>query len=305
MQTPGSSRRRKTTILPPRPDIPNGVALEEIVPNKHDANLSRIRKFAVRPSSSTAQEVSQWPCLRRVQWRRDSIHHAYKVPPVSRTHHRDALVYQTRGQTVYSGDDMCSGCQGGRGPFVTCVVAMTSDGNYAGGACANCVWRRQAHTCTLKQPDDIDSGESEYEESECETDGDEDGDEEVETNLQTPPPSQASKRKASWTNRTPTKSSKTVSSNRVAKRKPLPQEPSDTGSHGRSHGRNPKIAVIIPSRSNSSPTSSSKKYFRIPPSLSPNITEDIRQAVHELDELRTKLYSRLEVLESILLESWE
>ncbi|PGH33963.1 hypothetical protein GX50_03200 [[Emmonsia] crescens] len=284
--------------LPPRSLCPNGAALEEVVPDQHNTGRSRIRKFMVVPGSLIMHAISQLPCLRRVLWRRTGRTHEYNVRPVQAAHQRDAALIQTRGQMVHAGDDMCTGCQQGYGPFTTCVVAMTSSGEYPRfGACANCVWRGLARECTQCQSFNVDIDESDGEwvyESE-------DEDEDEESFLPSPPPSPNSRHKTPQRNNVSQKPSKSVSTlnSRITRSKRTPRGQSTAPKASRSLSP----AVVIPSPSRR--TSTCRKYFKIPPGLSPNTAEDIRNAINELNSVRAKLCSRLELLESVELGGWE
>ncbi|OJD12958.1 hypothetical protein AJ78_06526 [Emergomyces pasteurianus Ep9510] len=319
MKITSKSSRKTDVALPPRCQFPNGAVLEEVVHDQLDPNRSRIRKFTVLPGSPTMHVISQLPCRRRVLWRRSRCTQGYSVRRISTAYQRDAALIQTRGQMVYSGEDMCAGCKGALGPFTTCVVAMTNKGEYPRfGACANCVWRGIARECSCcpSLNTDIDGErvlicqfrKGSEQDPEYESD-DEDGDEE-ESFLLSPPPSQNSRGTTSRKNNTPSK----ASSQPMSTTSGIPINRSKRAHRGPSipprARRPPSPAVVIPSPSKrtglrTGTTVTRWKYFKVPPGLSPNTAEDIRLAIEELNAVRAKLASRLELLESVQLGSWE
>ncbi|OAX83027.1 hypothetical protein ACJ72_02628 [Emergomyces africanus] len=326
-----TSSRRTNVDLPPRKppnpgnapfsnkfiglQLPSGPVLEEIVPDQHNKDCSRIRKFTVVPGSPIMRLISQLPGLRRILWRRKPHTHDYNVRPIGSSQQRDATLIQTRGQTARSGEDMCGRCKRGYGPFTTCVVAVTTEGEHPKlGACANCVWRGMSRECSVSQTvkTHTDGSEAEQERESASESEDENEDEPF---LLSPPPSSPSSQNSRGTatsrrNNASKASSQTVStsSRPIRKSKRAQPVPSMTP-RGR---RPPSPAVVIPSPSKWTRVSGTgaailtrRKYFKIPPGLSPNTADDIRLAIEELNAVRTKLYSRLELLESVQMIHWE
>ncbi|OJD23280.1 hypothetical protein ACJ73_05365 [Blastomyces percursus] len=110
------------------------------------------------PASPIGEILSQLPRLRRIIWRRRKHNHEYDVRRISKSSHREAVLIQTRGQSVCSYNDMCTGCQSGCGPFTICVVAKANvEGSPRSGACANCVWRSVPGECSLRQASNRDT----------------------------------------------------------------------------------------------------------------------------------------------------
>ncbi|KLJ06859.1 hypothetical protein EMPG_17644 [Blastomyces silverae] len=308
---------------PPRPHFPNSVVVEEVIPGPTDKPGSQIREFTVVPVSRIGHVSLQLPRLRRIIWRRRRHDHEYNVRPITTASNREAVLIQTRGQDVYSGDDMCTRCQREVGPFTTCVVARTRDEESPrSGACANCVWRNHHRACSHRQTIKRDTAEGGDKEWQYESSGNDDDDdyyydddeeeEEEEEESFLPTPSRSPRSRGTCT---------TSRTNKAARKRPSKRDSIRNSRTTRGKAPKPKPltpprakrplcpAVVIPSpslkREATTTTPAGQKYFKIPPGLSPNTAEDIRRALDELNVVRTRLFSRLEMLEAVQLVNWE
>ncbi|OJD23281.1 hypothetical protein ACJ73_05366 [Blastomyces percursus] len=118
--------------------------------------------------------------------------------------------------------------------------------------------------------------------------------------------------------RSPLSRGTTSRTNKAAPKRPSKRDSISNSRTTRSRVPKPKLlttprakilpcpAVVIPSPSKrTAATPAGQKYFKIPPRLSPNTAEDIRRAIDELNGVRAKLLSRLELLEAVRIVNWE
>ncbi|KMW66741.1 hypothetical protein BDDG_11700 [Blastomyces dermatitidis ATCC 18188] len=285
---------------PPRPHFPDGAVVEEVLQTVNHG--SQIRRFTVVPASPIGHTISQLPRLRRIIWRRRKHNHEYNVRRIYRPSQREAVLIQTRGQSVYSCEDMCTRCQSGCGPFTTCVVAKASgEESPRSGACANCVWRSFPRECSHRQAMNGDTEGTDEEWQYVSGDDDEEDDEGEEEEPFLPRPSRSS-RSRGITSRTRS-SKRDLKRNSRTTRGETPKPKLLTTPRAKIL---PCPAVVIPSPSKrNTATPAGQKYFKIPPGLSPNTAEDIHRAIDELNVVRAKLFSRLELLEAVQAVDWE
>ncbi|PGH05914.1 hypothetical protein GX51_02695 [Blastomyces parvus] len=301
---------------PPRTHFEDGAVVEELINDQTGTGRCHIRKFTAKPPASPGGRViSKLPPLRRIIWRRRKDNHEFHARPINSPANREAVLIQTRGQRVYSCDDMCARCQLGLGPFTTCVVARTSDEESPrSGACANCVWRNCPGKCSLRRSikgdtrgDDTEwqyeSSDDDDEEEEEEKEDDDDDEPALPTPSRSPRSRGTTPRANKAAVKKPSKRDSRSNSRSTRSKAPKPKPTASTTPRAK---RPPVPAVVIPSPLKRKPvTPASQKYFKIPPRLSPNTVEDIRRAIDELNEIRTRLFSRLERLEAVQLVDWE
>ncbi|KAK2802364.1 hypothetical protein FQN50_007361 [Emmonsiellopsis sp. PD_5] len=82
--------------MPDRPACPGGVRVDELLPNPHQPGRMYVRPFFILPSSLAAQDISREPILRHIEWQHD-------IGLVSTVAKRDAIIYQSRGEKIYTG----------------------------------------------------------------------------------------------------------------------------------------------------------------------------------------------------------
>ncbi|KAK2789016.1 hypothetical protein FQN53_002832 [Emmonsiellopsis sp. PD_33] len=256
--------------VPEREPCSGGVRVKEVIPDPHpsDPKNTCVRQFRISPSTSIARDIATLPIVRPIEWQDGARN-------INSDTKRNATVYQSRGQKVYTGKNECVRCGCGYGPFTSCVVARTKDGRYAGkGACANCLWAGNGMECCQRESLEVfGHGLGERKE---------------------PPTGQ--------------RGLDSISSNPMppqAKTESAPTRPASPSCQliGAQDGA-ATSATSAPPPAPSTPASGNR-YMRIPENLDPNNVEEIRHALVELDGIRAQLIRRVELLEAVQRGGWE
>jgi len=103
----------------------------------------------IEAGSNAGRGIANLPILRPVRWRHDTD----RIPVIKdvvTVSNRDAINLHARGREL-KGSQVCSSCEIGLGPFVGCVVDISSDPPLSFGSCTNCIWGAHPDRCSLRE----------------------------------------------------------------------------------------------------------------------------------------------------------